>query len=326
MARHRQWRKWVIASLTLPAAASLAASVSGKSVGKPVVLSGERLFPESISILPDGTAYVGSMTGGVLRVSLRTGKVEQWIAPGAYGSGALYGVLADTRNGLLWTCTNDFPGTPVAVAGADPGRWLKGFDLRTGQGKVSLKLPGEKPVCNDMAVGRDGSVYVTDTGNPRILRWKPGATKLEVWVEDAILGPEPSHGGLDGIAFGDDGNIYVNNVRSGAFYRVAMKADGGADAITPLTLSRPLSKPDGMRPLGGTDFLLGEGEGVVRLSVRGDRVEVTTLARVTVQPTGVDVYRGRGWYVQAHLSALFNPAKVPAPVLPFLLTPVALKP
>jgi hypothetical protein len=105
-----------------------------------------------------------------------------------------------------------------------------------------------------------------------------------------------------------------------------MNADGSAGAITPLQTSRPLVGPDGMRPLGGMDFLLGEGEGVVRLSVKGDRAEVITLAKVDIQPTGVDSYGGRGWYVQAHLSALFNPAKAPPPMLPFHLTPVTLRP
>jgi hypothetical protein len=93
------------------------------------VLPGDHLHPESVSILRDGTAYVGSMYGGVLKVSLKTGKARGLIAPGAYGSGALYGVLADPRHGLLWTCTNDFPGTGLAVPGADPGHWLKAFDL-----------------------------------------------------------------------------------------------------------------------------------------------------------------------------------------------------
>jgi hypothetical protein len=303
-----------------------AAAAKPPAARTPIDLPGDALFPESVSILADGTAFVGSMHGGVLRVSLKTGKAEPWIAPGAYGSGPLFGVLADPRNRLLWTCTNEFPGTAAIVQGAEPGRWLKGFDLRSGQGKVSLKLPGEKPVCNDMAVGKDGSVYVADTGYPRILRWKPGAAALEIWAEDPVFGPEPSHGGLDGIAFGGDGNIYVNNVRSGAFYRVVMKPDGSAGAVTSLSLSRPLAKPDGMRPIGGLDFLVAEGEGrIARLSVKGDAVEVTTLAEGIVQPTGVDVHAGLGWYVQAHLGALFNPGKVPPPVLPFRLTPVALQ-
>ena len=107
----------------LPLLLAVAAGVPGA-----IDLPGDRLYPESVSIAPDGTAYVGSMSGGVLRVPLRTGKPEQWIKPGAFGSGALFGVLADTRNKLLWTCTNDFTARGVKVEGADAGSFLKGFD------------------------------------------------------------------------------------------------------------------------------------------------------------------------------------------------------
>ena len=301
-------------SALVPLVLALAAS----DAPKPIDLPGDRLFPESVSI-SNGTAYVGSMSGGVLRVTLATGKVEAWIKPAAFGSGALFGVLADTRNKLLWTCTNDFRARGVTVAGADAGSWLKGFDLKTGEGKISLALSSAS-VCNDMAVGKDGIVYVADTGHPRVLRWNPGAKELDTWVEDAIFGA----GGLDGLAFGGDGNLYINNVRAGTLFRVAVGADGKAGKITQLTTSRPLVSPDGMRPMGGLKFALAEGQAgrIAVLSVSGDSVEVTTLAEGIAQPTGVDVKGSTIWYVQGQLGALFNPAAA-QPKLPFQLSPVA---
>lgn len=291
----------------------------------PIDLPGDRLFPESVSIAPDGTAYVSSMNGGVLRVAMNTGRAEAWIKPGAYGNGSLFGVLADTRNRMLWVCTNDFSARGLVVPGADAGHLLKGFDLRTGAGKVSLPLPGAHPVCNDMAVARDGSLLVTDTGAPQVLRWRPGAAALEVWLSDPAL-DAPQGGGLDGIAFGGDGNLYVNNVRSGDLFRVAVGADGAAGKVTKLILSRPLVSPDEMRPIGGMDFALAEGEGRIdRVTVTGDRAEVRTLAEGIASPTGVDVHGKALWYVQGQLSYLFDPAKRgSSPSLPFRLTPVAL--
>jgi sugar lactone lactonase YvrE len=171
-----------------------------------------------------------------------------------------------------------------------------------------------------MAVGKDGTVYIADTGHPRVLSWKPGATALDTWVEDASLG-----GGLDGLAFGGDGNLYINNVRSGQLFRIAMGNDGKAGKITQLTTSRPLGSPDGMRPMGGLDFAVAEGQGrVTKLSVKGDAVEVTTLAEGIASPTGVDVSGGNVWYVQGLLGALFNP-NAPRPPLPFKLTPVSMR-
>jgi sugar lactone lactonase YvrE len=225
----------------------------------------------------------------------------------------------------LWTCTNEFPGSGVTVAGAQAGHWLKGFDLRSGKGRISLALPGEKPICNDMAVGKDGSLYVTDTGNPRILRWRPGAEALEIWLEDPIFAAAPGKSGLDGIAFGADGNLYLNNVYNGALYRVGVNSDGSAGTVAALLPSRTLVKPDGMKPLDGLTFLVAEGGGrIALLTVGGDAVEVTTLADGIASPTGVDVHGGSAWYVQGQLSSLFAPGKVPPPDLPFRLTSIAL--
>jgi len=285
---------------------------------QPIDLPGADLYPENLSIGPDSIAYVGGMSGGVLRVKLDTGEVEQWIAPGAYGTGALFGVLADTTNNILWTCTNDFSARGVTVAGADIGPWIKGFDLATGEGRVSVMLPGEGAVCNDMAVGRDGAVYFTDTAQPHILRWKPDAEELEIWKEDPALGA-----GLDGLAFGADGNLYVNNVWANTFFRVNVGADHEAGDAVQLTTSRPLAAPDGMRLIEGLHFALAEGGGnISRLEVKGDHVEVTTLAENIAGPTGIDAANGTLWYVQGQIGALFNP-EAPRPELPFKLTPIA---
>lgn len=289
----------------------------------PIGLPGDRLFPESISI-SNGIAYVGSMSGGVLRVTLATGRSEPFVKPGAFGSGALFGVLADPRNHMLWTCTNDFSRAGLIVPGAEPGHFVKGFDLRTGAGRISMALPGDHPTCNDFAVGRDGSLYVTDTGNPRILRWTPGSKTLEIWLEDgASFGVPPQRGALDGLAFGGDGNLYVNTVHGNELFRVELRRDGRPGKVTRLETSRSLASPDGMRPIGGLSFALAEGKGKVdRIDVSGDRAEVTTLAEGIDQPTGVDVDKGVIWYSQGQLSGIFSPEKG-GPDLPFRLTPIA---
>lgn len=110
-----------------------------------------------MSIAPGGTAYIGSMAGGVVRVKIKSARIDRYIAPGAFGSGALYGVLADTRHGLLWTCSDSFAAPATQVAGADAGHWLKAFDLKTGAGRISLALPGDTPVCIVIAVSLDGN-------------------------------------------------------------------------------------------------------------------------------------------------------------------------
>jgi len=98
-----------------------------------------------------------------------------------------------------------------------------GFDLATGDGKISAQFPGKANICNDMTVASDGTVYVTNSLTPQILQLKPGRKALEVWLEDRPFQP-PRGAGLDGIAIGGDGNIYVNTFNGGGFFRVEVKA------------------------------------------------------------------------------------------------------
>lgn len=292
---------------------------------RPIDLPGPRAFPESLSIAPDGKAYVGSLSGGISRVDLASGQVEQLVAPGTYGSGSIFGVLADAAHGMLWACSSNLAAAGMTVEGADAGSLLKGFDLATGEGRVSLALPGERPMCNDIAVGPDGAVYVTDTASSHILRWRPGMTAFETWLADPALARPGGTSGLDGIAFGSDGNLYVNNVQSNVLARVTVKPDGTAGSVTVLETPRAFAAPDGLRPMGGMRFVQAEGAGrVAILTVSGDMVAVETLVEGLSSATGVDVHDGTIWYVQGEVGHALNPRlRDQPPPLPFRVTPIA---
>ena len=143
-----------------------------------IPLPGDRAYPESISAGPDGDLYVSSpAVGSVWRIKPRSGTVEEWIKPGAFGTRSTLGVLVDTKANLLWVCSNDFSSAwhfPGRVLGARRVS-VKGFDLASGEGRVSAKLPGNAALCNDMVVGPDGALLVTSSAGPAILRLKPGS-------------------------------------------------------------------------------------------------------------------------------------------------------
>lgn len=301
--------------------AALALLTAADAPPAAIDLPGDRLHPENLSTTADGSAYVGSVTGGVLRVSLKSGKVESWLKPGASGSRSIFGVLADAKHNVLWTCSNDLSGFGIAVPGGEGPTSVRGFDLATGEARFSLPFPNPQAFCNDMTVAGDGTLYVTDTAASQILRWRPGAAALEVWKADPAFQPSTPFGGIDGIAFGGDGNLYVTKLGAGEIYRVAI-ADG---AVTRIATSRPLSMPDGMRPIGGMDFLLVDEGRVNRMTIAGDKAEVITLAENLPEASGVDIFGGRAWYVQGQLSYLFDPAKRgQSPNLPFRLSSVSL--
>ena len=218
----------------------------------------------------------------------------------------------------MWVCSNDLTtSVGVTVGGSDGVSALKGFDAKTGEGKVSVALAGKPALCNDITIGPDGAAYVTNTLAPQILRLAPGAQKLEVWFTDASLQPA-SGAGLDGLAFGPDGNLYVDRYSPGDLYRINVK-NGKAAGFTKLTPSRTLALADAIRRLGPDRFLLVEGGGRLdSFTVQGDTVAVETLKDGFVTPTGVAVVGNSAWVSEGQLSYVFDPSrKDRTPNLPF---------
>jgi len=290
-------------------------------------LPGDRVFPENITSTKDGTLYVGSLgSGGIIRIRRGAAKAELWIKPGAFGSRSIFGVLVDERSSTLWACSNDMSSLGIVIASSETGSALKGFDLKTGQGRVSAKLPGDHTFCNDIAIGPDGSAFVTNTAAPEILRLPPGKSQLEVWANDPLLAPPAGGSGLDGIAFGSDGSVYVDTYTPGELFRVDV-VDGKAGKVIKLKPSRPLTLSDAIRPLGNNQFLIIEGAGRLdRMRIQGDSAVIETLKDGYVVPTGVTVIGHTAWVSEGQLAYLFDPAKKDqSPTVPFHIYSVPLR-
>jgi sugar lactone lactonase YvrE len=282
----------------------------------------DKSFPESLTSTKDGTLYMGSFNlGGVVKAS-PDGKAEQFIKPGANGSRSVLGVLADEKSGTLYVCSNDITGFGVPGPGDTKGTWLKTFDLATGVPKGSFAFKDPKSLCNDIAVGSDGTAYVTDSLNPIVYRLKPSGSALEVWATDPALTPAKDGVGLDGIAFGSDGNLYVTTYIPAALFRIAVK-DGKAGAVTALKSSRALDHADAMRTFGDS-LLLIEGAGRLdKVTVTGDEAKIETVKDGFTEPVSVTQVGNTGWVAEGKLSYIIgdNKGKDPGP---FTIKPVAL--
>jgi sugar lactone lactonase YvrE len=288
-----------------------------------VHIPGDHVFPESITSTSDGTLYISSLGDGMIFRVPKGGAAEPFVRPGAHLMSVI-GVLADERAGTLWACSSDLTAAGVKTEGGSGPPALKAFDLKSAALKGSVTFPGNTGFCNDMAIGRDGALYVTDTVNPRILRLKAGANAFDVWIENPIFGTKGYN--LDGIAFGGDGHLYVNTYEGGKLFRVAVKADGSAGEVTEIKTSTPLDHPDGLRLLKGNTFLMIEGAGRLdRITIDGDTAKVDVLKDGMKTPVAVTQVGDIAWALEGQLDVLFDPAKKGTRPGPFRAFAVELK-
>jgi streptogramin lyase len=291
-----------------------------------IALPGLRAFPESLTSTVDGTLFIGRLgDGGIVRADSRTGEVEVFVAPGESESRSILGVLADDTTNTLWACSNDLSALGGPSSGGDRGSALKGFDLRTGAAKRSVPLPGAHAFCNDIAVESNGAVYVTDSAGPNILRLPPGASAFEVFASSPQFSPPPGGIGLDGIAFGSDGNVYVTTYTAGGLFRVEVKG-GRAFLVTELHGSMRLTLPDALRRLGENSFLLVEGSGSLdRVDIKGDTFAATPIRGGFREPTSVTRVGSTAWVSEGQLAFFFNPSRKDlSPSLPFRIYAIPL--
>lgn len=268
----------------------------------------DKSFPESVTSTSDGTLYAGSFNRGGVVKAASGGKAEQFIKPGAGDSRSTLGVLADEKGGMLYVCSNDLSGLGVAGPGDAKGAALKLFDLKSGVLKGSFALKDPKSLCNDIAIGSDGTAYVTDSFTPNVYSLKPGGSALEVFATDPALTPAKDGVGLDGIAFGSDGNLYVTTYIPAALFKIAVK-DGKAGAVTALKPSRPLDHADAMRTFGDS-LLLIEGNGKLdKVTVKGDEAQIETIKDGFVEPVSVTQVGNTGWVAEGKLSYIIGDNK-----------------
>jgi sugar lactone lactonase YvrE len=276
----------------------------GFAGGKPlpdVVIDDTNVYPESMSAAKDGTLFIGSIKGIIFRAPPHSPKAEPWIEPTQEnGLLSILGVLTDERSGTLWICSSPMMlRTPPAVGTAA----LMAFDLRTGAQKGVYPFPAPASVCNDITIARDGTAYVSDTPNGRILKLPRGAQTLEVFAQDERLK------GIDGLVLSGDETLYVNIVTRGLLLRVDRAPDGGVGNITQLATSAPLAGPDGFRLVRGRTFLLAEGNGgrIDEVTIDGDNAVIKMLRDGLISPPAVTLVGRTAYALEGKIGYLIDP-------------------
>jgi sugar lactone lactonase YvrE len=167
---------------------------------------------------------------------------------------------------------------------------VRGFDLSTGAPKLRWNLPGDNSMCNDLSIGPDKALYITDTANSKIYKLSAGATNAELFLENRLLN------GVDGITF-LDGILYVNNVVFNKLYRIPVDAAGNAGQPVDIWMDRPVKGPDGMRAVHGKLLLAENGSGKIAvLTIHDDEASVTVVKEGLMTPTAVEPAGDTIWF------------------------------
>jgi sugar lactone lactonase YvrE len=261
-----------------------------------IILPGDRLFPEGVTVTKDGTFYIGSMEEGlILKADPGMKEAGPFIEAGANGLVSVLGLYADESRGILWACSSD-AGNGKLTGSAPVG--VKAFDLHTGAARSSYDFPGGG-FANDLTIDPAGNLYVTDSWTPRILRLPAGGSALEEWTNDPQLGVE--QWSLNGIDYDkDSGVIYTVNQLKGKLFRIAVEPDGSAGRVTLIHTSQELRRPDGLKVIGPGILATAEGGagGMAVIKIKGDSAEVTVISEGLDDVSTFAYYQGSAWLVE----------------------------
>jgi sugar lactone lactonase YvrE len=281
-------------------AALTAILLAGTARAAEIAYPAPRIFPESITATARGELITGSGDGTIWRARPGDAQTKAWLSPAQTGGGTMLGVYADDKAKTLWTCF---------LAGPTRSTEVRAFDLASGAPRGVYPL-GKDEVCNDFAVARDGTLYISETRKGIVYRLRKGGTALENWFTD------PRLAALDGIALDSDGTLYLTTVATSHAFRMTFGKGGTPGTLTELTLSRPMDRGDGLRALGKGRFLIAEGGpagGVAIATVKGDALDLAMIPGSKPGATSAVKVGGDIWMVVPKLAFMRSPDQDPGP-------------
>lgn len=287
-------------------------------------LPGPVFFPGSLASLADGTLFVGAYgTGEIVKFAPGSTRADVIVPQASNPQILVPGMFADAKTSTLWACTVSF-GAPGFQA---PRGELRSYDLN-GKLKKSYLVPhqGEANICEEVTVGPEGRVYITDAfrGEVYVLEGETGT--VEPWATSDLLKPNAGNDappfGAHGIAFDGGRNLYVNNYNASRLVRIPINGDGTPGTPKEITVTPALVHEEGLiavdaNTLATVDHAGGPQNGrLLLVKLSGDTATATTLRNHLHEPTNVTWTKGSYWVNEAQSEHFLAQTQ---PDLPFML-------
>ncbi|MFS3128323.1 SMP-30/gluconolactonase/LRE family protein [Nocardioides sp. Bht2] len=307
MNRHHLTRILLTASIVASAGlagAATASAHSGHSSGRPAtyLLQGDADSPvgskfEGIGAdQRRGLFYVSEVTGGEIhRGSVNSARTKEWIAgDGTDGRYTARGITVDAQ-GRVYVA-----GGPNGIGTGRPDLWV--YDAK-GKLLAALRAPGNDVFLNDVAIGRDGAAYFTNSNDAQIFRVAPGrgGWQATLWADASKVIERKDGFNLGGIVLSADRSGFV--VAQGNVGRM-WRFDSRTGAVREIATDTDLVNADGLVRRGNQLTVVRNfSKMIATLRVSADGSRLVTLGQ---RPTSADrvlttakELRGRILYVDS---------------------------
>ncbi len=237
-------------------------------------LKDSTLVPEGVAFdVKTGAYFVSSQYQRKIVRRTGDGAATDFVQPGQGGLWMVFGIVADPVRRLLWAASTAEETMKGATA-EDAGRTaLFLFDLDTGALKRTFPPPaGEDATFDDVALGPEGEVYVSDSASGTIYAATRDARRLEVVVSPGQLGSP------QGMAVSADGRrLYVSDYGRGLF---SVDVQAGIAIRMRAPAGMPVLGIDGLARAGQCLIAVQNGvqpHKVLRLRLSDDRQGVASV-------------------------------------------------
>lgn len=230
------------------------------------------LFPEGLAVDPrTGRTFLSSLVRGGVYMLEPDGRARWFLKARRKGPWETLGLKVDAKRRLLWIASRE----PAGAAGGGRRCALFAADLDSGRVVRRVSLPrGGKHLLNDLALGTEGTVFVTDSEAGAVYRVPAGTDRFETVLPAGSL-PYPN-----GLVMARDGGALLVAAGGPGLYRVDL-ADGAL---------RELKLPPGQH-LQGIDGLTRVGARLVAVQngIHPGRVVAVELDPAETEVRGVTV-------------------------------------